>query len=184
VANTGQPAGQVRVSVQTILSDHWKRYGRNLFTRYDYEELETSCANAVIQRLKDQISLHQRQPGTLEFGGFLLKECDNFQYQDPVDQSLSKDQGLRFVFADGSRAVFRLSGTGSSGATLRMYLDRYLSADRLEQITAQAQESLTARDLHSPTALTQALLHDLVVAALALSDLPTLTGRLAPTVIT
>ena len=100
------------------------------------------------------------------FGNFTIKSCDDFQYKDPVDSSISSNQGIRFIFSDGSRLVFRLSGTGSSGATIRVYIDRF-EGDKAKQ------------DMDP-----QAALKDFVKIALEISQLEKFTGRDKPSVIT
>ncbi len=109
--------------VSEIVQQHWRRFGRHYYSRHDYEEIESTMAEALMHRLAEQLhTLKGRQ-----FGEFRISECDDFSYTDPVDHSISSHQGLRFLFDDGSRLVFRLSGTGTRGATLRLYLERYLA---------------------------------------------------------
>lgn len=105
------------ISVENIVKSHWEEYGRNYYQRYDYENLETSDADKVFKRLEEQMNVF-----TQEAEG---NTAENFTYTDPVDGSVSKNQGYIFKFADGSRFVFRLSGTGSSGGTIRIYLEKY-----------------------------------------------------------
>ncbi|MFZ1660443.1 MAG: alpha-D-glucose phosphate-specific phosphoglucomutase [Paracoccaceae bacterium] len=109
-------------SVADILAAHWAKFGRNYYSRHDYEALPVADAEGVMQQLRMQLS---DLPGkTLH--GMTISTADDFSYADPVDQSVSKGQGLRVVFTDGSRLVLRLSGTGTEGATLRLYLERYV----------------------------------------------------------
>lgn len=107
--------------VSQIMAAHWSEYGRNYYSRHDYEAVPVERANALVQRLRD---IAPDLPGQ-SFQGLTVESADDFAYHDPVDGSVSKSQGLRIAFADGSRVVLRLSGTGTEGATLRVYLERY-----------------------------------------------------------
>ena len=149
-------------SVEQIVRAHWRDFGRNYYTRHDYEEVPSDAARAVISNLHEQLS---GLPGTT-LAGRRVKAADDFAYRDPVDGSVSQHQGLRIMFDDGARIVYRLSGTGTSGATLRVYIESFES-DPAEQ-NQDAQVALEA----------------LIGVALHLSDLPRLTGRDRPTVIT
>ncbi|PHR24111.1 MAG: alpha-D-glucose phosphate-specific phosphoglucomutase [Hoeflea sp.] len=151
-----------RQSVAEIVQHHWAEYGRTYYSRHDYEAIETDKANALMQALEEKLD---RLPG-LETGSLTIEKADSFTYHDPVDQSVSHNQGLRIFFEGGSRLVFRLSGTGTSGATLRIYMERY--------------EPDPAR--HGQE--TQAALRPLIDAAEALADIGKRTGHDAPTVIT
>jgi len=151
-----------RQPVEQIVREHWARFGRNVYSRHDYEALPADVANGVMQHLKECFS---GLPGK-RYGGYTVKSCDDFSYTDPVDGSISRGQGLRVLFADGSRIVFRLSGTGTEGATLRIYLESYdpdVSRHHLD-----AQEAL----------------RELIAIAMELSELKQRSGRHAPTVIT
>lgn len=108
-------------SVAEIVSEHWHDYGRNFYTRHDYEGLDVEVANTLIADLRAKLA---SLPGTETEAG-VIEKADDFAYQDPVDGSLSEQQGLRIFFTDGSRIVYRLSGTGTEGATLRVYLERF-----------------------------------------------------------
>ncbi len=155
LAVRGQP-------VETIAREHWEKFGRNFYSRYDYEGLPTEAANGVMQHLRDSFAaLNGKQ-----FGRYTLQTCDDFSYTDPVDGSVSKGQGVRVLFSDGSRIIFRLSGTGTEGATLRVYLEAY-EAD-VARHHLDAQEAL----------------QELIQIALRISELQTRTGRVQPTVIT
>ena len=110
-----------RIGVEAIVHDHWARYGRNYYARHDYEALPVAAAEALIAELRLRLAT---LAGTT-LNGLAVAEADDFEYRDPTDQGLSRNQGLRIRFADGSRIVFRLSGTGTEGATLRVYLERY-----------------------------------------------------------
>ncbi|NLS05441.1 alpha-D-glucose phosphate-specific phosphoglucomutase [Rhizobium sp. P32RR-XVIII] len=149
-------------SVQDVVTQHWQTYGRNYYSRHDYEGLDTDAANGLIQNLRDQLA---SLPGKT-FGGLTIEKADDFAYHDPVDGSVSEHQGIRILFGGGSRVVFRLSGTGTTGATLRVYLERY------EPDSAQ----------HNIE--TQEALADLIAAAESIADIRRRTGRDAPSVIT
>jgi len=108
-----------RQSVAEIMTAHWNEFGRNYYSRHDYEAVETDKANAVIDELREKLG---SLPGK-EFGGLIVETADEFVYDDPVDGSRSEGQGIRIGFTGGARIVFRLSGTGTVGATLRVYLE-------------------------------------------------------------
>jgi phosphoglucomutase len=149
-------------SVQQIVTSHWKTFGRNYYTRYDYEEVPSDAANGVMDHLRGQ---QPSQPGQT-VAGRKIAAADDFSYLDPIDGSTSAHQGLRILFEDGSRIIYRLSGTGTAGATLRVYIESYVAGpDGLDRDPQDA-------------------LKDLVQAALDVSEIPSRTGRSAPTVIT
>jgi len=110
------------VSVEQIVRDHWKTFGRNFYCRYDYESVDATGANKLIDDLR---ALAAKSKKGDKLGHFEIDFADEFNYKDPVDGSVSSNQGTRFVFSDGSRFVVRLSGTGSVGATIRLYLEKY-----------------------------------------------------------
>jgi phosphoglucomutase len=110
-----------QMSVKDIVSDHWKEYGRNFYARHDYEGVDTDKANAVMEHVRGQL---KALPGQ-SFGDQKISFADSFTYTDPIDGSVSKNQGLRIGFESGSRFVLRLSGTGTVGATLRLYVEKY-----------------------------------------------------------
>lgn len=149
-------------SVEAIVREHWATYGRNFYTRYDYEEVPADAANGVMQHIRDQLAT---LPG-LTFASRTIETADEFAYTDPIDGSVSTKQGLRILFADGARIVFRVSGTGTAGATLRLYVEAY-----------EANPARQSQD-------TQEALASLVGAALAIAELQQRTGRDQPTVIT
>ncbi|MEV8468367.1 alpha-D-glucose phosphate-specific phosphoglucomutase [Fluviibacterium sp. DFM31] len=151
-----------KVSVQDILADHWQTYGRNYYSRHDYEAIATDKANALMTGLTDRMD---DLPGTV-VGGLTIAGADQFSYTDPVDGSVSRNQGLRIHFEGGGRAVLRLSGTGTEGATLRVYLERYEPA---------------GGDLFLDT---QDALSGIIAATRALCQLTETTGRTAPDVMT
>ncbi|WP_299362301.1 alpha-D-glucose phosphate-specific phosphoglucomutase [uncultured Paracoccus sp.] len=107
--------------VDAIMTDHWARFGRDFYSRHDYEAVPTERANALIDRLRGMLEF---LPGQ-KFGELTVAQADDFSYVDPVDGSVSQRQGIRVLFTDDSRVVFRLSGTGTEGATLRVYLERH-----------------------------------------------------------
>jgi len=151
-----------RESVASIMAGHWERFGRNYYARHDYEGLESAAAEQLVSELRAALpALPGRTTGSLT-----VAEADDFDYLDPVDGSLSRDQGLRLQFESDARIVFRLSGTGTSGATLRVYLERYEGPHGV---------------LDAETA---AALADLIAAANDLAGITRHTGRTAPTVIT
>jgi len=164
--NAAVPQGQPLVSVEDIVRQHWSTYGRNYYCRYDYEGVEKEGADKMMDAMRGAIAAGRFESAALAGSGLSISSADDFMYTDPVDGSVSAKQGLRFVFEDGSRIVFRLSGTGSVGATVRLYLEKYeVAADKLDQPTAAA-------------------MADLVAIALELSQLEAFTGRSEPTVIT
>jgi phosphoglucomutase len=110
-------------SVEEIVRDHWRKFGRSYYQRQDYEGLDAEKAAEMIGILRDNLSLLEGSP----LGDGVVARADDFSYTDPVDGSETRQQGLRLLLADGSRVVLRLSGTGTSGATLRVYIERYLS---------------------------------------------------------
>ena len=112
-------------SVAEIMQAHWAEYGRNYYSRHDYEAVPTDRANALVDRLRGLLPSLAGQ----SFAGLTVESADDFAYLDPVDGSTSANQGIRIAFTDGSRIVMRLSGTGTEGATLRVYLERYQPAD-------------------------------------------------------
>ena len=149
-------------SVAEIVKAHWAEYGRNYYSRHDYEEVDSDAANGLMTHLRDGLA---SLPGQT-FGDLEVEMADDFSYTDPVDHSVSKNQGIRILFKGGSRVVFRLSGTGTAGATLRVYVERY--------------EPDVAR--HGID--TQQALSDLIEAAEHFAEIKSRTGRDAPTVIT
>ncbi len=148
--------------VKEIIERHWAAYGRNYYSRHDYEEVESAKANALVDELRGRLG---SLPGT-KLRGLAIEKADDFSYHDPVDGSVSERQGIRVMFEGGSRVVFRLSGTGTSGATLRVYMERY-EADPKEH------------DIE-----TQQALADLIAAADDIAGIRKHTGRDKPSVIT
>uniref|UniRef100_A0A0E0M660 Uncharacterized protein n=1 Tax=Oryza punctata TaxID=4537 RepID=A0A0E0M660_ORYPU len=161
--NKDKKVGERLVSVEDVAREHWATYGRNFFSRYDYEECESESANKMMEHLRDVIA--KSKPGE-KYGNYTLQFADDFSYTDPVDGSTVSKQGLRFVFTDGSRMIFRLSGTGSAGATIRMYIEQFESDASKHDLDAQI------------------ALKPLIDLALSISKLKDFTGRDKPTVIT
>ncbi|CAI0404073.1 unnamed protein product [Linum tenue] len=161
--NKDKKPGEKLTSVADVVKEHWATYGRNFFSRYDYEECESEGANKMVEYLRDLIT--KSKPGD-QYGSYVLKFADDFSYTDPVDGSVASKQGVRFVFSDGSRIIFRLSGTGSAGATVRVYIEQF-------------EPDVSKHDVDAQTAL-----KPLIDLALSLSKLKDFTGREKPTVIT
>ena len=161
--NKDTPAGSPLVSIKDIVMDHWKTYGRNFFSRYDYEGCATEDADKMVAHVRGVIAASP--PGTM-IGAYEVATANEFSYTDPIDGSVATNQGLRFVFTDGSRIIFRLSGTGSSGATIRMYIEQFEADPSKHDVDAQ--EALAG----------------IIETALAMSKLEEFTGRDGPTVIT
>jgi len=120
-------------SVNTLVAEHWAEFGRNYYSRHDYEAIDKTVADGLMTHLRGQLATLPGQ--TLD--GFTVALADDFSYTDPVDGSVSKQQGVRIIMTDGSRIVFRLSGTGTEGATLRLYLEKYEAADGNHGIPTQ-----------------------------------------------
>jgi len=149
------------VTVEDIVRKHWQTYGRNFYARYDYETVDLEAANNMMQYLRE---LKIKDGDVVD--GFALSEINEFEYTDPVDGSQVSQQGIRILFKDGSRVVFRLSGTGSVGATIRVYIEKY--------------EPDVAMHFYA----SQPYVRSLAEAGIKLSKLKEFTGRESPTVIT
>lgn len=152
------------VSLSSLLAKHYSRFGRNYFSRYDYEEVESKGATQMMENLRSRVGTKKNETVGTVYNGYTVADCDDFTYTDPIDGSISKKQGVRLIFSDGSRIIFRLSGTGSQGATVRLYVEKYSSTEH-DMATAEA-------------------IQDLIQIALDVSQLVSLTGRSTPTVIT
>jgi len=107
--------------VSELVQAHWRQFGRDYYSRHDYEALDSDLANGIIQKLRDGLP---SLPGK-SFAGQTVANADDFSYTDPVDGSFTDKQGIRIFFEDGARLIYRLSGTGTAGATMRIYLERY-----------------------------------------------------------
>ncbi|MEJ7934997.1 alpha-D-glucose phosphate-specific phosphoglucomutase [Sphingobium sp. AN558] len=151
-----------RQSVAEIMALHWATYGRNYYARHDYEAIASDRAEALMASLAVRLG---SLPALATSGG-TIASADDFAYTDPTDQSISRNQGLRIIFEDGSRIVFRLSGTGTQGATLRVYIERYVGPD--------GDLAMDTGDALAP----------LVAAAQELADIRGYTGMDRPSVIT
>ncbi|MEO1537746.1 MAG: alpha-D-glucose phosphate-specific phosphoglucomutase [Pseudomonadota bacterium] len=149
-------------SVAALLQEHWQSFGRNYYTRHDYEAVDADRANAVMDGIRAKFDT---LPGQ-SFAAGTIAVADEFAYDDPVDGSRSEGQGLRIMFESGARVVFRLSGTGTEGATIRVYLEAY--EDDPAKIAADPADALSA----------------VIESAEAISDLKTVTGRSGPDVTT
>ncbi|MGA7932773.1 MAG: alpha-D-glucose phosphate-specific phosphoglucomutase, partial [Kovacikia sp.] len=151
-----------RQPIAQIVKEHWQMYGRNFYTRHDYEGVEAERADRLVQHLYNQIPTLKGK----QFGAYDVDYSDDFSYRDPVDGNVSRNQGIRIGFSDGSRIVFRLSGTGTQGTTLRLYLERY-------------EPNIARHPLDPQTALA-----DLIAIAQEVAQIRTYTGMSQPTVIT
>jgi phosphoglucomutase len=149
-------------SVAAIVQEHWRRFGRNYYTRYDYEGIDTVSANGLMTHLQARLA---DLPGSA-LDSYTVGYADNFTYTDPVDGSVSENQGIRIGFTDGSRIVYRLSGTGTEGATLRVYLEAF-----------EPDPEKQGRE-------TAAVMQPLVEIAVGLAEIESRTGCREPSVIT
>jgi phosphoglucomutase len=160
LASVNSDPSKPLVTVGDIVTKHWEKYGRNYYCRYDYEGVDGSKAKAMISKMSANFEANAGK----SVGRFKIATADDFTYYDPVDGSVAKNKGIRFLMEDGSRIIFRLSGTAGSGATIRMYIEQY----EPENISTLASEALA----------------DLIRVALDLSDIKTYIGTEEPTVIT
>ncbi|MBB4002884.1 alpha-D-glucose phosphate-specific phosphoglucomutase [Aurantimonas endophytica] len=151
-----------RESVRAVVESHWAEFGRTFYQRHDYEEIDSGAAEGLMESLHDRLASMAGQ----RFGTLVVSEADDFSYKDPIDGSVATGQGIRIVFSGGSRIVFRLSGTGTQGATLRVYIERY--------------EKDPARHATAP----EIALKELVDTADAIGEIRKRTGRTHPDVIT
>ncbi|AFY75657.1 MAG: alpha-D-glucose phosphate-specific phosphoglucomutase [Hydrococcus sp. C42_A2020_068] len=149
-------------SVEQIVRNHWQKYGRNFYSRHDYEEVDAARANEMVERLRSLLQDLKGKP----FGNYQVAYSDDFSYTDPIDGSVSQKQGIRIGFTDGSRIIFRLSGTGTKGATVRVYLESYEPDPNKHNLDPQA------------------ALAPLIGIAQGIAQIKEFTGREAPTVIT
>ena len=160
LASVNTDASKPLVTVEDIVTQHWSKYGRNYYCRYDYEGVESAKAGAMMEKMRGDFESNSGK----SVGRFKIAKCDDFTYCDPVDGSVATKQGVRILMEDGSRIIFRLSGTAGSGATIRMYIEQY----EPEKVSTLASEALA----------------DLIRVALDLSDIKTFIGTEEPTVIT
>ena len=148
--------------IEAIVESHWRDYGRDYFTRHDYEGVDSAQAKLMIQSIQDKLEALVGK----DFNGLNVTQADEFSYVDPVDESVTQGQGIRIFFSGGERIVMRLSGTGTAGATLRVYLDKY-----------ETEPSLLQQD-------PQVALSSLIKASREIAQIPEFLGRSAPDVIT
>ena len=154
-------------SVAAIVRDHWRRFGRDIYSRHDYEGVDANAANGLMQHLRDSLAGLPGQRFDLGGASPRASSCaDDFAYTDPVDGSVTTGQGIRIGFDDGARIVFRLSGTGTEGATLRVYLERFEPDPERQDVA------------------TQEALAPLIAAAERIAGIRDRTGRDRPTVVT
>ena len=153
-------ASEKLVTIEDIVTQHWKKYGRNYYARWDFEGMDADGCNAMMDKMRADTETNTGRV----VGNYTIAKADDFTYYDPVDGSVSKKQGIRFLMADGSRVIFRLSGTAGSGATVRMYIEQY----EREAISAVASEALAG----------------LIRVALDLCDIQGFLGTEEPSVIT
>ena len=151
-----------KTTVSALAADHWRTYGRNYYTRHDYDEVDLAAGNALMDALRGRLAA---LPGQT-LGGYKVEAADDFAYHDPVDGSDSARQGVRILFEGGSRIVYRLSGTGTVGATIRIYIEKYVAPQG---------------DLGQDA---QVALADLIGLSREVSGIEQRTGRSAPSVIT
>lgn len=150
------------VTVEDIVTQHWAKYGRNYYCRWDFEGMDKAGSTAMMEKMRSDTDSNTGKV----VGKYTIKVADDFTYVDPVDGSVSEKQGIRFLMTDGSRIIFRLSGTAGSGATVRLYIEQYEpNKDKLSMLVSDA-------------------LNDLVKAALKLCDIKYFCGTETPTVIT
>eukprot|EP00804_Cyclotella_cryptica_P029384 CCRYP_013320-RB/>CCRYP_013320-RB protein AED:0.04 eAED:0.04 QI:966/1/1/1/1/1/2/203/917 len=153
-------ASKPLVTVEDIVRKHWSKYGRNYYCRWDFEGMDAAGANAMMEKMRADAASNTGRT----VGSYTIATADDFRYVDPVDGSVAAKQGIRFLMSDGSRVIFRLSGTAGSGATVRMYIEQY-ETEKLDLPVASALEELTS-------------------IALQLCDIKTFCGTETPTVIT
>jgi len=151
-----------KLSVAQIVTQHWAEFGRNYYCRHDYEAIDSQVADDLMLYLRNSLDTLQGK----SFGHYFIESCDDFSYTDPVDKSISGQQGIRLLFSDGSRIIYRLSGTGTEGATLRVYIEKY------------------EPDVSKQDSETQQVLSELISIANEVAQIQTRTGRTAPDVIT
>src|SRR5690606_25954461 len=149
-------------SVKEVVEEHWARFGRNYYTRHDYEAVDSDIARQLVADLRGKLA---SLPGTT-VNGLTIEKADDFAYRDPVDGSVSEHQGIRIYFPEGGRVVLRLSGTGTAGATIRIYIEHY-EADA-------AKHNLDTQETLAPY----------IEAAEQIAEVKKRSGRDAPSVVT
>jgi len=162
LASVNTDTSKPLVTVEEIVTKHWAKYGRNFYCRWDFEGVVKKSAEAMMDKMRSNSSANTGRV----MGKYTIATADDFTYTDPVDGSIAMKQGIRFLMADGSRIIFRLSGTAGSGATVRMYIEQYEPDSAKHGMTVSS------------------ALEELVKAALELCDIKTFCGTETPTVIT
>ena len=165
LAHHNPNAGKPLVSVKDIVERHWATFGRHFYSRFDYEAVASERADEMMEHLRGHFPVLLEEVG-LVFGELKCLDMESFTYEDPMDGSLSENQGIVLTFEGSERAIFRLSGTGSEGATIRLYLEKY-------------EDNATKHGESTAVALAQ-----VAAAALEASNLAAITGRDSPSVIT
>jgi len=160
LANANPDASKPLTTVEDIVTAHWKKYGRNYYSRWDFEGMDKSKSEEMVAKMRGDSATNTGRV----VGKYTIAKADDFTYFDPVDGSVAKNKGIRFLMADGSRIIFRLSGTAGSGATVRMYIEQY-EPEKIDMVAADA-------------------LAGLIRVALDLSDIKGFLGTEEPTVIT
>merc|ERR1712127_787953 len=160
IASENPDASKPLVTVEDIVTKHWEKYGRNYYCRWDFEGVDKVNATAMMDKMRADTETNTGKVA----GKYTIATADDFTYVDPVDGSVAKKQGIRFLMADGSRIIFRLSGTAGSGATVRMYIEQY-EPTITDNVVSEA-------------------LAELVKVALGLCDIKSFCGTETPTVIT
>jgi len=160
LASRNGDASKPLVTAEDIVKDHWAKYGRNYYCRWDFEGMDKAGAEAMVAKMRADAETNTGRV----VGSYTIATSDDFTYVDPVDGSIAKNKGIRFLMADGSRIIFRLSGTAGSGATVRMYIEQY-EPSAADKVVSEA-------------------LSELVKVALDLCDIKTFCGTETPTVIT
>ncbi len=160
LASVNPDSSKPLVTVEDVVTKHWAKYGRNYYSRWDFENMDKTKATAMVDKMRSDAEANTGRT----VGKYTIAKADDFTYVDPVDGSVSKKQGIRFLMTDGSRVIFRLSGTAGSGATVRMYIEQY-EPTKTGMVASEA-------------------LAELIRVALDLSDLKGFLGTEEPTVIT
>ena len=160
LADVNPNQGAPLVTVEDIVTQHWNKYGRNYYARWDFENMDAGKCNAMMDKMRADTEANTGR----KVGSYTIAKSDDFTYVDPVDGSVSRKQGMRFLMEDGSRIIFRLSGTAGSGATVRMYIEQY-EPKKINQVASEA-------------------LSELIRVALDLCDIKGFLGTEEPTVIT
>lgn len=160
LASENTDSSKPLVTVEDIVTKHWGKYGRNYYCRWDFEGMEKTGAEAMVEKMRSDSAANTGKV----LGKYTIATADDFSYTDPVDGSVAEGKGIRILMSDGSRVVFRLSGTAGSGATVRMYIEQY-EPEKLDVPVSEA-------------------LEELVKIALDLCDIKTFCGTETPTVIT